>query len=68
LEFFENVNEDVQITIFGAIGEKLYYNQVNPRGNKIITFKVPNHFDVHALYILNIRYGSTVVNEKILFE
>jgi uncharacterized protein (DUF1501 family) len=68
VEFFENVNEDVQITIFGAIGEKLYYNQVNPRGNKIITFKVPNHFDVHALYILNIRYGSTVVNEKILFE
>jgi uncharacterized protein (DUF1501 family) len=68
VEFFENVNEDVQITIFGSIGEKLYYNQVNPRGNKIITFKVPNHFDVHALYILNIRYGSTVVNEKILFE
>jgi uncharacterized protein (DUF1501 family) len=68
VEFFENVNEDVQITIFGAIGEKLYSNQVNPRGNKIITFKVPNHFDVHALYVLNIRYGSTVVNEKILFE
>jgi uncharacterized protein (DUF1501 family) len=68
LEFFESVNEDVQITIFGAIGEKLYYNQVNPRGNKVITFKVPNHFDVHALYILNIVYGSTVVNEKIFFE
>jgi uncharacterized protein (DUF1501 family) len=68
VEFFENVNEDVQITIFGAIGEKLYYNQLNPRGNKIITFKVPNYFDVDALYILNIVYGSIVVNEKILFE
>ncbi len=68
IEFFENINEDVQMTIFGTIGEKLYYNQINPRGNKIVTFKVPNHFDVDALYILNIVYGSTVVNEKILFQ
>ncbi len=68
IEFLSIINENVEITIFGTLGEKLYYNQTNPRGNRVITFKVPNHFDVKTLYILNIVYGSTVVNEKLLFE
>jgi uncharacterized protein (DUF1501 family) len=68
IEFFENVNENVSVTIFGTLGEKLYYNQINPRGNKTMVLKLPNHFDVRTLYILNITYGSTVVNEKLLFE
>ncbi len=68
IEFFTTVNEDVTITIIGTLGEKLYYNQINPRGNRVITFKVPQHFDVRTLYILNIRYAGIVVNEKIIFE
>jgi uncharacterized protein (DUF1501 family) len=68
IEFFTKVNEEVTITIIGTLGEKLYYNQVNPRGNRVITFKVPHHFDVHTLYILNIQYGGKVVNEKLFFE
>ncbi len=68
IEFFTAVNEDVTITIIGTLGEKLYYNQVNPRGNRVFTFKVPQHFDVRTLYILNIRYAGNVVNEKIIFE
>jgi uncharacterized protein (DUF1501 family) len=68
IEFFTAVNEDVTITIIGTLGEKLYYNQVNPRGNRVLTFKVPHHFDVRTLYILNIRYGGSVVNEKLIFE
>jgi uncharacterized protein (DUF1501 family) len=68
IEFLENVNEDVVVIIYGTLGEKLYYNQINPRGNKTMSLKLPNHFDVRTLYILNITYGSTVVNEKLLFE
>jgi uncharacterized protein (DUF1501 family) len=68
IEFLSSINENVEITIFGTLGEKLYYNQTNPRGNRVITFKVPSYFDVKTLYILNIVYGSTVVNEKLLFE
>lgn len=68
IEFLTSVNENVEITIFGTLGERLYYNQVNPRGNKTISFKVPAHFDVKTLYVLHIVYGSTVVNEKIIFE
>jgi uncharacterized protein (DUF1501 family) len=68
IEFLSKVNEQVEITIFGTMGEKLYYNQVNPRGNRSISFKVPALFSVKTLYILNISFGGTVVNEKILFE
>jgi uncharacterized protein (DUF1501 family) len=68
IEFFTTVNEEVTISIIGTLGEKLYYNQINPRGNRVVTFKVPHHFDVRTLYILNIQYGSKVINEKIIFE
>lgn len=68
VEFLNNVNEPVNITIYGVMGEKLYYNQINPRGNRTISFKVPNLFDVKTLYVLNIAFSDTVINEKILFE
>jgi uncharacterized protein (DUF1501 family) len=68
IEFVKSINEYVSISIFGTKGEKLYYNQVNPMGNKILKVKVPNFFNAHTLYILNITYGDVVVNEKIIFE
>ncbi len=68
IEFLSSVNENVSITLYGTKGEKLYYNQINPRGNRVISFKVPNYFDVQTLYILNISYSGTVINEKVLFE
>jgi len=68
IEFLSSVNENVTVTVYGTLGEKLYYNQINPRGKRVISFKVPNLFDVKTLYILNISFGGTVVNEKILFE
>jgi uncharacterized protein (DUF1501 family) len=68
IEFLKAVNENVSITIIGTKGEKLYYNQMNPHGNRIITLKVPNYFNVHTLYIMKIEYGTTVVNEKLVFE
>ncbi len=68
IEFFEAVNTNMEITIFGVLGEKLYYNQINPRGNRTMKIKVPNLFDVKTLYVLNIVYGGNVVNEKIIFE
>jgi uncharacterized protein (DUF1501 family) len=67
IEFLSTVNEDVQIIIYGTLGQKLYSNQINPRGNKTITFIVPHAFDVETLYVLHIAFGSTVINEKILF-
>jgi len=68
VEFLTRVDEFVSVTIFGTLGEKLYYNQVKPGGNNKITFKVPNFFSIQTLYILNISFGDTVINEKILFE
>ncbi len=68
VEFLSKLNEYVTVTIYGTRGEKLYYNQINPRGNSSISFKVPNYFDVQTLYILNISFSGTVINEKILFE
>jgi uncharacterized protein (DUF1501 family) len=68
IEFLNTVNENVEVTIYGTKGEKLYYNQFNPRGNRSISFKVPNYFSVRTMYIMNISFGATVVNEKILFE
>ncbi len=68
IEFLTAVTGNVSITIFGSKGEKLYYNQVNPGGNRSIRFKVPDYFDVQAIYILQIIYNDTVVNEKIIFE
>jgi uncharacterized protein (DUF1501 family) len=68
IEFLNAVNTNVEVTIFGVLGEKLFYNQLNPRGNKVLRIKVPNLFDVKKLYMLNIVYGGTVVNEKIMFE
>ncbi len=68
IEFFQSVDENVTITLIGALGEKLYYNQINPRGRRVVTFKVSNMFSVKTVYMLHISYGGTVVNEKILFE
>lgn len=68
VEFLSKVNENVEVTLYGTKGEKLYYNQINPRGNRTITFKVPNLFSVKTLYILSISFNGNVVNEKIIFE
>ncbi len=68
IEFLNRVNDNVEVTIYGTAGEKLYYNQMNPRGNRVLTFKVPDYFDVHALYVLHISFNGEAVNEKIMFE
>jgi uncharacterized protein (DUF1501 family) len=68
VEFLNRVNASVELTIFGAAGERLYYNQLNPRGNRLLTFKVPALFDVHAVYILHVSYNGITINEKIMFE
>lgn len=68
VEFLNKVNGNVEVTIYGIRGEKLYYNQLNPAGNRSIRFKVPNLFSVKTLYILNVVYDGNVVNERIIFE
>jgi uncharacterized protein (DUF1501 family) len=68
IEFLKKVNQNIEVTIYGTAGEKLYYNQINPAGRRAITFKVPDYFSVQTMYILNISYDGNVVNEKILFE
>lgn len=68
VEFLTKVSGHVEVTIYGMRGEKLYYNQVNPAGNRTIRFKVPNLFSVKTVYILSVSYNGNVVNEKIIFE
>jgi uncharacterized protein (DUF1501 family) len=68
VEFFSIIQEEVTFTIIGTLGEKLYFNKINPNGRKVITFKVPNYFATNTLYMLNIQYGDIVVNEKIVFQ
>ncbi len=68
IEFFKNIDEVVSITIFGTLGERLYYNQVNPGGGRTIRLRLSDMFSTKTVYILHISYGGTVVNEKIIFE
>ena len=68
LEFLSVVREQVSITIFGTKGEKLYYNQVNPQGNKTLRIKLPDFFGIQIMYILNIQYNGVIVTERIFFE
>lgn len=68
IEFLSAVKENVSITIFGTLGEKLYYNQLNPQGNRSIRLKLPSYFDVQTLYLLKVEYGNTAVTEKIVFH
>jgi uncharacterized protein (DUF1501 family) len=68
IEFLKAINENVEITIYGVLGEKLYYNQINPRGSRYISFKVPPFFSVETLYMLHIVYSGNVVNEKLMFR
>lgn len=68
IEFLSAVKENVSITIFGTLGEKLYYNQLNPQGNRSIRLKLPSYFDVQTLYLLKVEYGNTAVTEKIIFH
>ncbi len=67
IEFLKILNTNVEITIIGTLGEKLFYLQTNPRGNRTLTFKVPHHFNASSLYIVQIAYNGEVVNEKIVF-
>ncbi len=68
IEFLTVVNGNVEIVIHGMKGEKLFYNQVSPGGNRNIRIKVPNLFSVQTLYILSVSFNDTVINEKIFFE
>jgi len=68
VEFLTKVSGNVELTIYGMRGEKLYYNQVNPAGSRSIRLKVPNLFSIKTLYILSVSFDGTVVNEKIIFE
>lgn len=68
VEFLTKVSGNVEVTIYGMRGEKLYYNQLNPAGSRNIRFKVPNLFSIKTLYVLNISFEGTVVNERIIFE
>ncbi len=68
VEFLSRVTGNVEVTIYGMRGEKLYYNQFSPAGSRSIKFKVPNLFSVKTLYILNVSFDGNVVNERIIFE
>lgn len=68
IEFLSEVKSNVSITIYGTKGEKLYYNQVNPGGNRKIRFRVPDFFDIRTLYLMQVNFDGLVVTEKILFE
>jgi uncharacterized protein (DUF1501 family) len=68
IEFLNRVTTTVEVSIYGTAGERLYYNQGNPRGNRLLTFRVPDFFDANALYILHVSYDGVSVNEKIMFD
>ncbi len=68
IEFLSAVTENVSINIFGTKGERLFFNQINPQGNKTIRIQLPNFFSIQTLYILNIQYSGVIVNEKIFFQ
>lgn len=67
IEFLQQVRDYVEIELYGPHGERLYYDQVLPNGNKI-RVQVADMFVPNTLYVLKVKYGMTEAHEKIVFS
>lgn len=66
IEFFNDVQSNIEVAIYTTGGQRLYYNQFSPK--RKLRFMVPDIFESHALYILKVTYDHNEVIEKIVFE
>lgn len=67
IELFERPTEPVDVTIYNLVGSKIYYNRFHPLGDSL-SFQVPPSFSTETHYILEVRYGSSVLQEQIIFK
>jgi len=67
IELFERPDVPVDVTIYDLVGSKIYYNRFHPTGTTL-TFRVPASFSTETHYILEVRYGTTVAQEQIIFR
>ncbi len=66
IKLFEIIHVPVDVTIFDLNGSKLYYNRFTNVGS-LIKFSVAPSFARQTMYVLEVRYGETVIREKIVF-
>lgn len=65
IEFFNEVQSDIEVAIYDVRGARVYANQFKPR--RRIRFAVPDIVEQDSLYILKIIYDHSEVTEKIIF-
>lgn len=67
IELFEQPAEPVDVIIYDLLGAKVYYNRFTNASSTIV-FNVPHSFSKQTHYILEVKYGSTVAHEQIVFQ
>ncbi|HEY6505876.1 MAG TPA: DUF1501 domain-containing protein [Chitinophagaceae bacterium] len=67
IKLFEIPSVWVDVTIYDLIGAKVYYNRFNDRST-LISFRVPPTFSRDTHYIIEVKYGTTVAREQLIFR
>ncbi len=67
IDFYEKIEDNVDINIYGTMGESLYYNQFAMKGVSKLHFKVQNMFENNVVYLMKVNYGLNKIVEKIVF-
>jgi uncharacterized protein (DUF1501 family) len=66
IEFFNNVQTNIEVAIYTTSGQRVYYNQFGSK--KYLQVFLPDIFESSTLYILKIIFNQIEVVEKIIFE
>jgi hypothetical protein len=67
IDFYQPINDRVEVDIFGMMGEKLYGNQFVLKGESKLKFRVNNMFDSNVVYLMKVNFGFNKIVEKIVF-
>ncbi|MFA6059656.1 MAG: DUF1501 domain-containing protein [Taibaiella sp.] len=66
IEFFNDVQSNIEVAIYTTSGQRLYYNQFGARRH--VQLNLPDILESSTLYILKIIFNQIEVVEKIIFE
>jgi uncharacterized protein (DUF1501 family) len=66
IEFFKDVQSNIEVAIYTTSGQRLYYNQFG--ASRHLRLFLPDIFESSTLYILKIIFNQIEVVEKIIFE
>ncbi|MEO6068992.1 MAG: DUF1501 domain-containing protein [Chitinophagaceae bacterium] len=67
IQLFERPSMPVDVTIYDMVGAKVYYNRFQ-NGSGLISFTVSDAFARETHYIIEVKYGTTVAREQVIFK